>query len=88
MRSITEMIVGSMALDYSTDSEIQEMIDAHTATRTPEIEEKKQELLDTYGPILGEYVVYLLNCYKKGTRLDDLLDELEKEARCVQSDLL
>jgi hypothetical protein len=83
-----DVICGQFALEVLGEEEVMRMVAAHEATRTPAIEARKQELLDTYSPILGDYAIRVIEGYKQGILLEDLLDELENEARCIQEDLV
>lgn len=86
IKSVTSMIVGSHAMDYASNEDIQQMLAAHAATRTPEIEAVKDSLLKEYGPYLGETALYMVTMYKQGTTLDDLRDALAAEFRAVYGD--
>lgn len=85
MVKLTTFPIDSVLEENGTAEDFKAAAEAFAATRTPEIEAVKQELLDMYGPALGSVAWDMIHFYKQGISLDELKDALDAEVRAVWS---
>ena len=83
MKSKEEIVLGEWFLEIMSEEEIVAAMEEHAATRTAEIEAIEQDLIDSYGLILGESVLAAVYNYREGTTLEMLLDYLDSEVRSL-----
>ena len=88
MVKLTTFPIDSALNENGTVEDIKAAAKAFAATRTPEIEAVKQELLDTYGPALGSVAWDMIHFYKQGISLNELKDALNAEVDAMIKEYL
>ena len=76
-----KIVLGEQNLKFLSEQEIALGMQEHEKTRTREIENISQYIIEAYESLIGKDVYEIVYCYKRRTILDELLDELDEKVR-------